>query len=473
MTRKWIVLGVLVLLLLIGAGAVGRFYMLKGKGRPLVERPVRPAMQDAPGTSPAVRPAAVTAGWPQFRGPGGNGVSNDEKAPLEWGDDKNVKWKTALPGAGASSPIVSGNLVFVTCYSGYGLDTKDPGNIADLKRHVVCCNLETGEIVWSKVVDAIMPEDEYSGIGITEHGYASNTPVTDGERLYVFFGKSGVLAYDFSGKELWRADMGHESSNRGWGTSASPILYGDTLIVNAAEESQSVRGLDKMTGKELWKAEGSAMELTYSTPLIVPLPDGRDDLVVAVPSEIWGLNPSTGKLVWYATSVVEGNASPSPVLHDGVVYVMGGYPKQQTVAIRPGGTGDVTTSNVLWTSDAASYVASPVQHEGRLYWVEHKGYANCINTADGAPVYREKLPRAEGARGGKADFYASALLIKDKVYAVSRTSGTYVLAAKPEFELLAQNVFASDTSDFNASPAVVDGKILLRSNQFLYCIAGE
>ena len=416
----------------------------------------------------ALLQAAAGSDWPQFRGPAGSGVCPDSTAPLEWSDAKNIKWKTALPGPGSSSPIVCGGQVFVTCYSGYGVDPDEPGEITGLKRHVLCLKLDDGTVLWSRSVGAVLPEDAFFGMGITEHGYASSTPVSDGERVYVFFGKSGVLAFDFQGKQLWRANVGHESSNRRWGSSASPILYRDTVIVNASEESRSIRALDKTTGKEKWKAEAAALELTYATPLLVNLRDGRKQLVIGVPGEAWGLNPDTGKLAWYAETGLGGNVAPSPVAHDGVVYLMGGYPGQLTVAVRAGGKGDVTQSHVLWSSRTSSYVPSPVFLGGNLYWVNDMGMATCVEAATGKTIYREKLPRAAGGSG--KPFYSSVVLVKDRLYAVGRNGDTYVLAAAPAFKLLARNSLAADKSDFNASPAVCDGKILLRSNRFLYCV---
>lgn len=220
-----------------------------------------------------------SADWPQFRGPGGTGVSADAEVPLHWSDAKNLKWKTALPGPGSSSAIVSGDYVFVTCYSGYGIDPREPGRLEDLKRHLLCTARTSGKVVWTRTVDAALPEDEFGGMGITEHGYASSTPATDGQRVYVFFGKTGVLVFDFEGRQLWHADVGHESSNRRWGSAANSLLCGEMLIVNASEESQSIRALDKLTGKELWKAEAAGLELAYATPALIELSDGRRELV--------------------------------------------------------------------------------------------------------------------------------------------------------------------------------------------------
>jgi outer membrane protein assembly factor BamB len=304
-------------------------------------------------------------------------------------------------------------------------------------------------------------------MGVPEHGYASNTPATDGERVFVFFGKTGVLAFDFDGNQLWQVNVGKESSNRRWGSSASLILHNDMVIVNASEESRSICGLDKRTGKEIWKAEAAALELSYGTPLMVPLIGGGKELVIGVPYEVWALNPDTGKLAWYAETGLDGNVAPSPVAANGIVYIFGGYRNTGSVAIRTGGNGDVTDTHVRWTSRDASYIPSPVIHDGKLYWVSDQGIAFCADAETGETLYRERLSRTGG--GGKP-FYASVVLAGDKLICVSRRGGTYVLAAKPEFEQLAHNEFESDDSDFNASPAISDGQLFLRSNRYLYCV---
>ena len=409
------------------------------------------------------------ADWPQFRGPDCLGVSTDANVAVQWSESKNLKWKTSLDGPGSSSPIVWGQHVFVTCYSGYGVSQINPGDIRDLVRHLVCIDRRDGKVIWTRTVKAEMPEDAYAGMGVPEHGYASNTPATDGERVFVFFGKTGVLAFDFDGNQLWQVNVGKESSNRRWGSSASLTLYKDVVIVNASEESQSIRALDKSTGKEIWKAEASSLELSYGTPLLAPLAGGGRELVIGMPYEVWGLNPDTGRLNWYAETGLDGNVAPSPVAANGIVYIFGGYRNTSSVAIRVGGKGNVTDTHTLWSSRDASYVPSPVIHEGKLYWVSDQGIAFCADAKTGETIYRERLSRTGGSSRGGKPFYASVVLAGDKLICVSRRGGTYVLAAKPKFEQLAHNEFKSDESDFNASPAVSDGQLFLRSNRYLYC----
>ena len=203
--------------------------------------------------------------WPRFRGVEGNGIS-ESSAPTEWGPDENIKWKAKMPGAGVSSPIVVGGKVFVTCYSGYGESRNNVGNKEDLKRHIVCINQADGEELWSKTLDAdVENEDDFSGIGVTAHGYASHTPVSDGEHLFVFMGKSGVAAYDLDGNEIWKTKVGDGSDSRKWGSAASPIVHGDLVIVPALAESRAVYGLDKKTGEEKWACESKAC-LLYTSP---------------------------------------------------------------------------------------------------------------------------------------------------------------------------------------------------------------
>ncbi|MDH3584622.1 MAG: PQQ-like beta-propeller repeat protein [Phycisphaerae bacterium] len=410
-------------------------------------------------------PPTKAGDWPGFRGPEGSGISAERGLPVKWDDNTNMAWKTPLPGPGSSSPIIQGKRVYVTCYSGYGTNRDEPGQIKNLARHLLCIDRSNGKVIWKSDVPAETPEDPFQGY-LTEHGYATSTPVTDGERIYVFFGKSGVYAFDLDGKRLWHHAVGKSSSNRRWGSAASPILYKNLLIVNASEESRSLRALDRKTGREVWAADGDALQLAYATPVVVTLKDGRHDLVATMPEELWGLNPETGKLRWFAEIKPNGNISPTPVARDGIVYVYGGFRVRGSLAVRAGGKGDVTETHVVWTSRDSSYVPSPLLSGPYLYVVNDRGDAHCISAADGESVYQERLPTSSRNK----PFYASPVLAEGRLYCTSRRDGTFILAADPKFKLIAQNRFVSDTSDFHGSPAVSDGQILLRSNKFLYCI---
>jgi len=423
--------------------------------------------------------------WPQFRGPNRDGISTDANVPLKWSETENMKWKLDLPGPGASSPIVSGGKVIVTCFSG---NTRD-GDVSGLVRHVVCVDKATGKKLWQKDYPAPHPDDPASGM-IMEHGYTSNTPATDGEHLYVHWGKGGVVALDLEGKELWKADTGSESNRMRWGSAGSVLLWKDLVIVNAADESQALIAFDKNTGKQVWKQAASALEMAFSSPRIFKQSDGREDLLFAAAGELWGMNPQTGKLRWYAVHGLNGNVAPDPVVVGDVVCIFGGYPQTGRVAVKAGVNGEASESNVVWRDNNSSYVPTPVLHDGKLYVINDQGFAWCADAKTGDMVYRERAiePSAGGAdsgagrgpggppgggggrRGGGKPFYASPLVIGDMIIAVSRKQGTFVYPAKPQFEKPAVNVIAGDTTDFNASPAVSDGCLYLRSNQALYCI---
>jgi len=406
----------------------------------------------------------LASDWPQFRGPNSSGVSPDSPFPATWSDSQNLRWKTALPGRGSSSPIVWGKSVYVTSYSGYGDSDEGSGNPSDLKRHLLCLDRSTGKILWDKTVDAVLPEDRYGG-QLTEHGYASSTPATDGQHIYCFFGKSGVVAFDTSGTLLWQTSVGTSSANRRWGSAASPILYKNMLIINASEESQCIYALDKANGKVTWKAPAPSLELTYGTPLVSQLADGHSELEIAVPGEVWGLNPDSGKLIWYSLTSLGGNIAPSLVAGDGLLFAAGCFPGTGATALRPGGKDDVTKTHTVWTSRTGPYVPSPLYHDKYLYLIDDRGGFTCVDAATGHTLYTQLLP----TRGRGKPFYASPVLADNKIYAVSRTAGTFVLAPGPQFHQLSQNRFISDDSDFNASPAATNGQIFLRSNRFIYC----
>lgn len=410
---------------------------------------------------------AADADWPRFLGPTGAAIVTESKVPLTWGDSENLLWKAELPGPGGSSPIVTGGRVFITCWTGYG-DKPGADDMRKLTRHLICLNRADGKVLWDAKVPSAAEEDPFKGF-ITEHGYATHTPVTDGEHVYVFFGKSGALAFDLQGKQLWQTSCGTGSGERRWGSAASPIVHGNLLIVNANDESQTIFGLDKTTGKVVWKAEGD-FGMAYGTPNILKR-DGVDDLVLAVPQELWGMNPTTGKLRWYATHGLTGNVSPSLVPGgDDTVYVFGGFPATRSVGIRlkPGAKGDLGPKAILWDSSSSSYVPTPILKDGHLYVINDQGFALCIDAQTGKEVYRERA--IMGSRGGGKPFYASPVLIGDKLVCVSRRNGAFILAAKPKYELLATNEFVSDDTHFLGTPAVSGDRLLLRSNKAVYCV---
>lgn len=407
--------------------------------------------------SPAIN--GNTADWPAFRGPSGDGVVPEpEKPPLTWSGSDNLIWRTALPGPGSSSPIVVGDKVFLSCYSGYGLDKTAPGDISKLQRHALCLDRASGKVLWNEVITSAINEKPYQGEYITTHGYASGTPVSDGKGVFFFFAHAGVHAFTLDGKKVWQTSVGEKPHD--WGSGASPILYGDLLIVNAALESDTLQALDRRTGKIVWKANG--FPNSWGTPVIAKV-DGHDELVVNTSGKLRAFNPETGEELWSCESIRAAELCPSVLAHDGVLYVIGN-PGGEGMAVRAGGHGDVTATHLLWRIKKGSNVGSPVWYDEHLYFVnDSRGMAYCLKANSGEVVYEEKISPARDR------WYASPVLSQGRLYYVGRTTGTVVLAAKPAFEVLATNVIADDTSVSNASPAVADNRLYLRSDRFAYC----
>lgn len=398
------------------------------------------------------------AEWSRFRGPNGSAFSEAQNLPVKWSDTENLAWKTDLPGHGSSSPIIWNDRIYITTYSGYGMSSQDPGDKKDLKRQLICLSLADGEKLWESEVPSDNPEESFSGF-IREHGYSTSTPVCDGERIYVFFGKTGVLAFDLEGKQHWKTNVGTGSAMNNWGSGASPVLYENLVIVNAAAESKALIALDKSTGKVAWKSPADNIYGSWSTPILVDLPDGKTELVLSIPYEIWAFNPTDGEFRWFAEGLEDRVMCGSLVTSQGIVYAVGGR-SGSAVAVKAGGVDDVTKTNTLWKKKVTAYVPSPVLAGDRIYSVTERGVLTCLNVADGETIFQKRIPDSGG-------IYASPVFADGKLYIVTRTNGTFVVSA--EGEVLSQNQF-SDETDFNASPAVVEGKILLRSNEALYCV---
>jgi hypothetical protein len=328
----------------------------------------------------------------------------------------------------------------------------------ELKRHVLCLSRQDGSILWNKELPTQVPEQPFES-RMFWHGYASSTPATDGKRLYVFFGKSGVFALNRDGEQLWHADMGNQI--HGWGSGASPIVHRGLVLVNASVESESLVALSAETGEPVWRAEG--IKESWNTPVLVDTPDGQTELVVAVFGKLLGFDPASGRRLWTCEGI-GCYVVPSLVTHEGIVFCTAGR-QHETVAVRAGGRGDVTATHLLWRAARASNVSSPVYHDGHLYFVhEQLGVAYCLDAQTGKVIYERRLAPPSG------EIYASATLADGKLYYVSRNGRVYVLAASPEFELLARNEMLPDKGPFNASPVVHRGQLLLRSNGSLYCI---
>ncbi len=413
---------------------------------------------------------AADDNWPRFRGPNGLGQTEASSLPTKWSGTENIAWKTPIEGAGASSPVVWGDKIFVTGYTGYDRFQKSE-DFAELKQHVYCFNASDGALLWDTVVDPDRPQRRGGMGGTRWHGYATSTPVVDAEAVYVYFGNTGVYAYDHDGEEIWQSDPG--AGLDAWGSGSSPVLCGDLLIVNAAPESGKMLAYNKNNGEKVW--EQGDIGRTWSTPVIADSGD-RKEIVLNVKSGVAAYNPENGERLWFCEGAKD-YAPGSPIAVDGIVYstIHNTHGGVVTQAIKTGGSGNVKETHEIWRDDKhASYVSSAVLVGDNLYWPNYgaRVIANvrglyCADAKTGEIKYHVK----PDAIDIQSTIYAAPLTDGKNIYFSTLENGIFVVVAQPEFELISANKIETDDSRFTAAPVPLgDSQILLRSDKFLYCI---
>ena len=393
--------------------------------------------------------------WTRFRGQSGSGVSA-AKLPTKWSDTSNLAWKTKLPGKGSSSPVIHGDKIFLTAYSGYALSAEAPGDRAKLKLHVLCLSVKDGRLLWNKQIDPASEEQKASK-RIIDHGYASPTPCVDDQNVYAFFGPSGLVAFSHDGEFLWRKQLGTKVA--GFGAAASPIVFQDLVIMNASIEDGAVYGIEKATGKIRWRT--SEIVKAWTTPTIVNLNDNQSELVLNQKGAILGLDPATGSRKW-SCDAIQDYVVPCVVTNGQTLYCSGGR-SNKTFVITAGGKGDVSESSLVWEQSLGANVTSPVLVNGHLFWSHDKSIALCLRASDGEIMFRERLPT-------RSRVYASIVSDGVNLFLTTRDAGVLVLKASPEYQELAVNKLGGDGERFNATPAIVDDRLLLRSATTLYCV---
>lgn len=411
--------------------------------------------------------------WPQWRGPLGTGVAPSGDPPVEWSEEKNVRWKIAIPGKGHSTPIVWGDRIFVTTAVPHG----DAVAVEDRHAHgahdnmpssrrqnlvVLAIDRGDGTILWERTVRSDRPHE---GTHVTG-SWASNSAVTDGEHLFAFFGSGGLYCLDMDGKQVWQKDLGDMQSRHGHGEGSSPALHGDTLVVNWDHQGESlVVALDKRTGEQLWKAARDEIT-SWSTPLVVEH-GGKAQVVIAATKRVRAYDLATGEVVWECSGLSR-NVVASPVAAGGFVYVANSYDWQAMLAIRlAGAKGDITdTDAVAWTRDRDTpYVPSPLLYDDMLFFLKHnQGFLTNLNAKTGKPLFGPQR------LGGIGNVFASPVGAAGRVYIVDRNGTAVVVKRGAEFELLARNRLEDS---FSASPAVVGNELYLRGERSLYCIAED
>ncbi len=395
--------------------------------------------------------------WPAFRGPDGNGVGQEKKAPLQWGPGKNVRWKASLPGPGNSSPIVSTGRVFVTC-------AEDDGR----KRNLYCFDRRTGQKLWARTVEFPSVEPTHRS-----NPFCGSTPVANGSQVIVWHGSAGLFCYDFEGTKVWEKDLGMVRHD--WAYASSPILHRGKVILNFGPGSRTfLAALDLKTGGLLWKRDESGgldatdkrMVGSWSTPIIIKV-EGKDQILCSMPTRVMGCDPETGSLLWFCEGL--GNEKvdlvyASPVVCGGIGVAFTGWVNGPTIGFKLGGSGDVTLSNRLWLEKQPQRIGSAVVVDGRLYIVNAgPGTAQCMECQTGKVLWTERLD------GGES--WGSLVLAAGRLYVTSRRGVTTVFRPNPQkFEQLAMNDLGEPS---NATPAISNGQIFLRTDGHLYCIADD
>ena len=396
-----------------------------------------------------------TATWCQFRGNRSTGISDLDKPPKIWSDSKNIIWDCQLPGRGASSPVAAGDQLYVTSSSGYGDSYQDPGNVGQLVHHVACLDVESGAVEWQQDIQG-SPLTQPLNHQLLQHGLASSTPVTDGRKLFTFFGASGVFAFGENGKLLWHADVGFEPSK--FGSAASPILYRNLVIVNASAESSSVIALDKETGQGVWRIDD--VKDSWSTPVIGSNDRGEAELIVTDDGRVRGFDPATGKQLWMCEGPT-GYAAATPFVDQGVAYVTGGLTRSM-LAIRLGGEGDVTESHKLWEIQNASRHTSPIFLTGHLYVLSDSGVLKVFDAQDGSLVNAQRIP----ARGR---VLSSPVLVGNYFYVPTSSNRVFIVRANERLEVIRDNVLDTDQELLSCLCPTRDS-LLIRTGKLLQCV---
>jgi outer membrane protein assembly factor BamB len=415
--------------------------------------------------------------WPWWRGPEFNGVARGD-APLTWSDQDHIAWKAQVPGKGHSSPVIWGDRIFLTTAvptgnapaaapanpapasgrrGGYG---GGGGPQAEQKLMVLAFDRKTGKPLWEKVATVATPHEGFH----SQYGsFASPSVLVDSKHAIAFFGSRGVYCYTHDGQPVWQKDFGIKLRMlMAFGEGSSPALDGDKLVILFDHEGDSfLVALDKNTGRELWRTARSPGS-TWSSPLVITV-GGKKQVLVSATKSVAAYDLENGKLIWQTTGLGR-NVIPMPVVADGVAIVMSGYQAPNLLAIRLGGEGDLTgTDAILWQNQRGnSYTPSPVLHEGKLYVLTDNGTISCFDAKTGKPFYSQmRLPKSYS-------FKASPVAANGKLYLSTEDGDVVVLRMGEKFEVLATNTLADQV--FIATPAIMDGAIYLRGQNTLFCV---
>jgi outer membrane protein assembly factor BamB len=431
-------------------------------------------------TALKARPSTSEADWPRWRGPFETGMARGD-APTTWSDNKNIKWKAAIPGRGHSSPVLWGDQIFITTAIPIGAEPEgerparpepgaEPGRrrgagggagpLVDHKFELISLDRKTGKILWQRTAKVAKPHEGYHRM---YGSFASNSPVTDGKHVFAYFGSRGIFCYDLKGKLVWEKDLGVRMTMRlGFGEGTAPVLFENALILNMDHEGEDVLVvLDKNTGKELWRVNRDEPS-NWAPPLVIDV-GGTKQIVVSATRKVRSYDLKSGEVIWECAGLGT-NTIPAPVRQGDMIYVMSGHREPNLMAIKLGRRGDLTgTDAVVWSNTRGNaYTASPVLHDNKLYFVTDSGMVSCLDAATGKPYYSQvRLPKATNIK-------SSPVGANGKLYISTEDGDVVVLKMGETFEVLATNTL--DGQFFIATPAIAKGQIFLRGQNTLFCI---
>jgi outer membrane protein assembly factor BamB len=421
--------------------------------------------------------------WPAFRGANAAGTADGKPTAVKWNvpAGENVAWKTPVDGIAVSSPIVWGDRVFVSTAIGsdpkQGIRTGQYGDVepvADASKHtwkLVALDKATGKVVWEKIAHEGTPKTKRH----SKSSQATSTPVTDGKVVIVSFGSEGLYAYDFSGKQLWKKDLGILNSgwffdpDYEWGFGSSPIIYRNMVIMQVdIQRGSFIAAFDTATGKEIWRTQRDEIP-SWSTPSILEGASGKAEIVTQATNFTRGYDAETGKELWKYSGNSE-IAIPTPIMGPGFIVITNGYRGvQPIVALKPGATGDITlkpgetkSEFIAWSmTRGGPYIPTPVIYQDQLYVIQGNGVLQAYKVATGERLYQERL----GGTGGS--FSASLVAADGKIYATSEDGDVFVVKAGPTYELLSKNPVGEILM---ATPAISDGLIIFRGLKHVIAI---
>lgn len=384
--------------------------------------------------------------WPAWRGPTGQGHSAEKNLPLKWSEKENVKWKVKLADPGNSTPVVWGGKIFLT-----------QANKGGTIRSLMCLDRKDGTLLWQKDIE--YPDKERNW---NDTWYANASPALDGERVYVSFGSAGMYCFDINGKELWkRTDLG--KWDHAFGNASSPVLYGDLAFLwcgpNEGKGRNFLLAVNKKTGETVWEHDEKVG--SWSTPILVRLND-QDQLLLSVVPHLKALDPKTGKEIWRCKGLTK-YVYTSPLYANGIAVSMSGY-GGAAFAVKTGGSGDITEDRLWLHPDNTQRVGSGVMLGQHIYMVDEDGMPHCYEAKTGEDVWKVDPKK----KPGSGPTWGSMVHADGRLYVLMRNGDTLVFDASPNYKLLARNPLKGENT--NASLAISDGEIFIRTFRHLYCI---